>query len=187
MAEWNLSGLFRRSHTRSFTSISWKGAKMVSACWPFKMECIILRWDLFASQVRTNRKVWTSSYGTHLHRSPYGISNIRDPPEAISCEIGRNGLDEYIAARFSSRSVTTRAEFKCTMVFPPKETVNISPYLRAISTPHIPPGNGTSNELPMKGHPGTGFGSLYFLLYFMVATTWRTIMQKQNPIKATTL
>ena len=112
------------------------------------------------------------------------MSNIRDPPEAMSCDIGRNGLDEYIAARFSSRSVTTRAEFRCTMVFPPKETVNISPYLRAISTPHIPPGKGTSSELPIIGHPGTCGGSLYFLLNFIVASTWRTKIKTHKPRSA---
>ena len=160
---------------------------MVSACWPFKMECIILRWDLFAGNSRIARRFLTARYVTHLHRSPYGISNIRDPPEAISCDTGRNGLDEYIAASFSNRSVTTRAEFKCTMVFPPRETVNISPYLRAISTPHIPPGKGTSKEFPMIGHPGTEFGRLYFLLYLIFATTWRTIIKTPSPTNATTL
>lgn len=43
----------------------------------------------------------------------------------MSCVIGNGGRDEYMAALFSMRSVTTREEFRKTHVLAPNLTVNL--------------------------------------------------------------
>lgn len=54
-----------------------------------------------------------------LHLSQYGMRTTREFPDSRFWVIGYSGPEEYIGARFSRRSVTTREEFKKTQVLLP--------------------------------------------------------------------
>jgi hypothetical protein len=107
--------------------------------------------------------------------------------------IGKFALEEYIADRFSIKSLTTRDELRNTHVLTPilhvnlitiniswsrkkSEETHISPYFLACTIPHCPcwfPGNW--KVFPTMGSPGIRGGNLYFLLYRWLETSLCTI------------
>lgn len=50
---------------------------------------------------------------------------MRESPDMMPCVMGNAGREEYIAARRSMRSVTTRDELRNTHVLPPNLHVNL--------------------------------------------------------------